>query len=116
MAISGQTNGYLHGAHRPDRGLGLQALPSLTEMESIAVEAYAHLPEEFRTLTGDIIIQISEFPDEDISDDLSLDSPFDLLGLFEGRGIAELWNPQTGEGPNKITLYRRADPRLLGRA
>jgi predicted Zn-dependent protease with MMP-like domain len=81
--------------------------PSLSEMESIAVEAYAHLPEEFRTLTGDIIIQISEFPDEDISDDLSLDSPFDLLGLFEGRGIAELWNPQTGEGPNKITLYRR---------
>ena len=28
--------------------------------------------------------------------------------LFEGRGIAERWNPQTGEGPNRITLYRRA--------
>jgi len=41
-------------------------------------------------------------------DDLSLETPFDLLGLFEGRGIAERWNPQTGEGPNRITLYRRA--------
>ena len=26
----------------------------------------------------------------------------------KGRGIAERWNPQTGEGPNRITLYRRA--------
>ena len=81
--------------------------PSLDEIESIAVEAYAHLPEEFRTLTGEIIIQIAEFPDDAVSDHLALESPFDLLGLFEGRGIAELWNPQTGEGPNRITLYRR---------
>jgi predicted Zn-dependent protease with MMP-like domain len=82
--------------------------PSLDEIESIAVEAYAHLPEEFRALTGEIIIQIAEFPDDAISDNLALESPFDLLGLFEGRGIAEFWNPQTGEGPNRITLYRRA--------
>ena len=82
--------------------------PSIDEIESIAVEAYAHLPEEFRALTGDIIIQIAEFPDDDICDDLALESPFDLLGLFEGRGIAERWTPQTGEGPNRITLYRRS--------
>jgi predicted Zn-dependent protease with MMP-like domain len=82
--------------------------PSLAEIESIALEAYAHLPEKFRTLTGDIIIVIADFPDENISDDLALESPFDLLGLFEGKGIAELWNPKTGDGPNKITLYRRA--------
>ena len=25
-----------------------------------------------------------------------------------GRGIAERWNPATGEGPNRVTLYRRA--------
>ena len=84
-----------------------QHSPSLQEMEILALEAYAHLPEDFRTLTGEIIIQIAEFPTDEIMDDLSLESPFDLLGLFEGRGIAERWNPQTGEGPNRITLYRR---------
>lgn len=82
--------------------------PSLAEIESIALEAYAHLPEKFRELTGDILIEIADFPEENISDDLSLESPFDLLGLFEGKGGAQLWNPQTGEGPNKITIYRRA--------
>lgn len=82
--------------------------PSLDELESIAMEAYAHLPEDFRTLTGEIIIQIAEFPDDNISEELALESPFDLLGLFEGRGIAERWTPLTGEGPNRITLYRRS--------
>ncbi len=82
--------------------------PSLEEMEMLALDSYAHLPEEFRTLTGEIVIQVADFPEEEIMDDLSLETPFDLLGLFEGRGIAERWNPATGEGPNRITLYRRA--------
>jgi predicted Zn-dependent protease with MMP-like domain len=85
-----------------------QLSPSIEEMELLALEAYAHLPDEFRTLTGEIVIQMAEFPTDEIMDDLSLETPFDLLGLFEGRGIAERWNPQTGEGPNRVTLYRRA--------
>jgi predicted Zn-dependent protease with MMP-like domain len=85
-----------------------QLSPTLDEMELMALEAYANLPETFRQLTGEIVIQIAEFPSEEIMDDLALETPFDLLGLFEGRGIAERWNPQTGEGPNRVTLYRRA--------
>ncbi len=82
--------------------------PSLEEMEMLALEAYAHLPEHFRALTGEVVIQVAEFPTEEIMDALSLETEFDLLGLFEGRGIAERWTPQTGEGPNRVTLYRRA--------
>ena len=85
-----------------------QLSPSLDEMEMLAIEAYAHLPEEFRRLTGEITIQFAEYPTEEIMDDLALETPFDLMGLFEGRGIAERWNPRTGEGGNRITLYRRA--------
>jgi len=82
--------------------------PSLEELEVLALDAYAHLPAAFRELTGEIVIQLAEFPTDEIMDDLSLETPFDLLGLFEGRGIAERWNPATGEGPNRVTLYRRA--------
>jgi len=85
-----------------------QLSPSIEEFELLALETYAHLPEDFRKLTGEIIIQIAEFPTEEIMDDLALETPFDLLGLFEGRGLAERWTPQTGEEANKITLYRRA--------
>jgi predicted Zn-dependent protease with MMP-like domain len=82
--------------------------PSLRELELLALEAYAQLPDTFRELTGEIQIQVADFPSDEIMDDLSMETAFDLLGLFEGRGIAERWNPQTGEGPNRVTLYRRA--------
>ena len=85
-----------------------QLSPSQQEFELLALETYAHLPAQFRNLTGEIIIQIADFPTDEIMDDLALETPFDLLGLFEGKGIAERWNPATGEGPNRITLYRRA--------
>jgi predicted Zn-dependent protease with MMP-like domain len=61
-----------------------QLSPSLSEFELLALEIYAHLPEEFRKLTGEIVIQVAEFPTDEIMDDLALETPFDLLGLFEG--------------------------------
>ncbi len=81
--------------------------PSLSDFERLAVQAYARLPGEFRSFTGEIMLQVAEFPDDEALDELDLETPFDLLGLFEGRGVAENWNPQSGELPNRITLYRR---------
>ncbi len=81
--------------------------PSLAEMEALVIEAFAHLPEEFRRLSGDILIRVEDFPTEDIAEDLALESEFDLLGLFEGRPIGEQLVPQTGEQANRVTLYRR---------
>ena len=50
--------------------------PSLGELEMMAIEAYAHLPEDFRTLTGEVIIQVAEFPEDEIMDALvQLDRP-----------------------------------------
>lgn len=82
--------------------------PSLAEIESLAIEAYAHLPETFRGLCGEITMQVSEFPEDQIIEDMGLESPFDLLGLFEGTGIGERFTLQTGEQTNRITIYRRA--------
>ena len=81
--------------------------PSLNDIEALAREAYAHLPAEFRRLTGDIVIMVAEFPGEDVLEELDLETPFELLGLFEGRRVSQKWNPATGEFPNRITLYRR---------
>ena len=82
--------------------------PSLAEFESLAIDAYSKLPKKFHALTGEVTIIIADFPDDDVFEDMGLETPFDLLGLFEGRGIAERWNPGTGEEANRITLYRRA--------
>lgn len=82
--------------------------PSLDDIELIAREAFATLPDTFRALAGDIQVRVSEFPDDDVVKDMGLESPFDILGLFQGIGMAHdsavEW---TGRMPNAIWLYRR---------
>ncbi|KAA0969390.1 metallopeptidase family protein [Aureimonas fodinaquatilis] len=81
--------------------------PSLEEIEQIAIVAYAALPVEFRSLCGDIQLHVADFPDEEIADEMGLETPYDILGLFEGSAIAEASAPATGQLPNRILLYRR---------
>ncbi|MBU4531824.1 MAG: metallopeptidase family protein [Hoeflea sp.] len=81
--------------------------PSLGEFESLAIEAYGKLPVKFHSLTGDVSIVIADFPEDDVFEDMGLETPFDLLGLFEGKGLSERFTIETGELSNKILLYRR---------
>ncbi|OCW57464.1 metallopeptidase family protein [Hoeflea olei] len=81
--------------------------PSLSEFESLAIEAYGKLPKQFHALTGDLAIIIADFPEDDVFEDMGLETPFDLLGLFEGRGLGERFTIETGELSNRILLYRR---------
>ncbi len=82
--------------------------PALDDFETIARRAHDELPAEFRGLTGEIVIRVAEFPDDDALDALQLESPFDLLGLFQGIGLSDgPASPYTGQMPNAIWLYRR---------
>lgn len=82
--------------------------PSLGELESLTIEAYAQLPENFRALCGDILIHVADFPEDHIIEDMGLESPFELLGLFEGNGIGERFRFPTLELQNHMTIFRRA--------
>lgn len=82
--------------------------PSLDDIERIARDSFDSLPEEFRALCGDIAILVTEFPEDDVLKELKAASEFDLLGLFQGVGLAQDESvPQTGRPPNTIFLYRR---------
>jgi predicted Zn-dependent protease with MMP-like domain len=82
--------------------------PDLADFEALAAEAFANLPASFRNFAGAIAIVVAEFPDEDAVEGLGLESDFDLLGLFEGVGMAQASAvPETGAMPNRISLYRR---------
>jgi predicted Zn-dependent protease with MMP-like domain len=86
---------------------GRQA-PTLADFEALARDAFAALPEAFRQLVGEASFAVADFPDDSVVDELEAESPFDILGLFEGVGMAQASaTPQTGEMPNRIWLYRR---------
>lgn len=82
--------------------------PDIETIELMAREAYAHFPESFRHKTAGVEILVTDYPDEDVADMLGLETPFDLLGLFEGRGSEGHWTPATTDKHNRITLFRRA--------
>ncbi|HVL74342.1 MAG TPA: metallopeptidase family protein [Beijerinckiaceae bacterium] len=85
----------------------LQA-PSLAEFERLAEEAFARLPEDFRRMCEGVVVRVDDFPDDETLDQMGFDSPFDLLGLFRGVGLAQAGaGLQTGQFPNMIWLYRR---------
>jgi predicted Zn-dependent protease with MMP-like domain len=93
----------------PSDPLALRALrsPSLAEMEVIAVEALRRLPERFRRLCEGLVIQIDDFPTDEVLDTMNAESEFDLLGLFQGIGLPFQSTGQSGQMPNMIWLYRR---------
>ncbi len=41
-------------------------------------------------MCGDIIIQIADFPDDQIIEDMGLETPFDLLGLLKVAASANV--------------------------
>lgn len=91
----------------PDRWPSLTA-PDLDAFELLGRNAFERLPESFRALTGDLVIRVADFAEKAALDDLGLDSPFELLGLFEGVGMTLSGGlAQTGQMPNQIWLYRR---------
>lgn len=82
--------------------------PSAADVEALAEAAFARLPASFRRLCQGLVIQVVDFPDEETLDEMDAASPFDLLGLFRGRGLPH--RPaveETGALPNMIWLYRR---------
>ncbi|HVY20707.1 MAG TPA: metallopeptidase family protein [Bauldia sp.] len=82
--------------------------PSLDDIEAIARTAFAALPDTFRNLVGEVPIRVTEFPEEEVLRDLGIESEFDILGLFQGVGMAHHGATEmTGEMPNMIWLYRR---------
>jgi predicted Zn-dependent protease with MMP-like domain len=86
---------------------GLTA-PTLADIERLADEAFARLPEAFCALCGEVIIRVDDFPTDEVLEEMEAETPFDLLGLFTGVGMAQdAAVAETGRMPNTIHLYRR---------
>ncbi len=81
--------------------------PSLAELEVLASEVFAHLPEKFRQLCSDVVIQVDDFPADDVLEEMQAESEFDLLGLFQGVGLPFRAESAPVQMPNMIWLYRR---------
>ena len=82
--------------------------PGLDDFEAMAQIAFARLPQAFRSLCADVVIRVTDFPTDEVLDEMDAETPFDLLGLFQGIGLAQdSATGHTGQMPNMVFLYRR---------
>ena len=85
---------------------GQTLAPSAEEIERLARAAMAALPDPFGAHLAGVVLRVEEFAEDDILDDLGIDDPFSLSGLYQGRPVGE--PGASGDLPATIHLYRRA--------
>ena len=81
--------------------------PSLAELEALAGEVFRDLPKDFRALCADVVIQVDDFPTDEVLEEMRAETEFDLLGLFQGVGLPFRSESAAVQMPNMIWLYRR---------
>ncbi len=81
--------------------------PSVDDIEGLAREAMAGIPPELRQYAKDVLVRVEDFPDDETMEEMDLESPFDLLGLYRGVALTERASNEPLSEPDMIYLYRR---------
>ena len=79
--------------------------PSLDDIERLARAALDRLPDPFASHLAGVLLIVEDFADDRILDEMGIDDPFELSGLYCGRPIGE--PVASGDPPATIHLYRR---------
>ena len=81
--------------------------PDAAALEVLARQAIAEMPDLFRQHLEGIAIQIEEFADQEVLDELGIEDPWELSGLYQGHSLTQqsIWS--SGDLPPIIRLYRR---------
>lgn len=82
--------------------------PTLAAFEHMAEDAWRRLPGEFRRMCGDVVIRIEDFATDEVLDQLEIESPFDLMGLYQGVSLDKKSIMDVAREPDMVFLYRRA--------
>lgn len=82
--------------------------PDIATFEAIARQAWQKLPAAFRERCDDVVIRVQDFAEDDVIDELGLETPFDLMGLYQGVALTQKSVSDTPQGPDVVVLYRRA--------
>ena len=81
--------------------------PTAADIEEIAAQAFETIPAMLRKHATNILIYVEDFPNGAILREMALESPYDLLGLYQGVPISDRSISDVHHDFDMITLYRR---------
>jgi predicted Zn-dependent protease with MMP-like domain len=83
------------------------AAPSLDDLALIAEAAFAALPEKVRRMTGEVLFRVEDFAADEVLEELGVEEPFDLTGLYQGLDVGRRSVFDPAPMPSIVFLYRR---------
>ena len=81
--------------------------PMAEDIEAIARAALEGLPEPFADHLRHVVLQVDEYADEPLLNEMGIDHPLDLTGVYEGIPIGERSVETSGTLPDRIRLFRQ---------
>jgi predicted Zn-dependent protease with MMP-like domain len=82
--------------------------PSLDDLERLARAAWDEMPGEFKRLAGDLIFHVEDFADEALLNEMGIEDPFELTGLYQGVDLTQRSIADPRPSTPMVFLYRRA--------
>ena len=81
--------------------------PSAADIELIADGEYRRIPAFLRERVDPVMIRVVDFPSEEVLEEMELESPYDILGLYLGISLDLSTVHDVREDVDLIFLYRR---------
>jgi predicted Zn-dependent protease with MMP-like domain len=81
--------------------------PDLAAFEALAEAAIDALPEVYAEAARGVVLRVEDFAPDAMLDEMEIDSPFELTGLYDGIPLTEKSVMDQPMGPDTIWLFRR---------
>lgn len=82
--------------------------PTLDDLEGLAQQVLESMPDELVEACEDLTLQIEEFPDETLVQDMELESEYELIALFRsGSEVAPGVKKKIANDDDTLVLFRR---------
>ena len=73
----------------------------------MADAAFQALPQIFRDHCRDLVIRVEDWPDQEVLDQMGIQDPLELTGLYQGIALTERMHIDLPGPPDAVWLYRR---------
>ncbi len=84
-----------------------KAAPTLDDFAALADEALKALPQPFKRMAGEVRMVVEDFATEEVLDELGVQDPFELTGIYQGVNLADRSVLDPVPQISQVFLYRR---------
>jgi predicted Zn-dependent protease with MMP-like domain len=78
-----------------------------SEFTKVVEEALKEIPESLRHYMADVVIDVEPRPSRSDLDEVGIDDPTELLGMYHGTPMTEWSSDMSPRLPDRITIYHK---------